>query len=487
MTRLLLSTCFLLLTYAASAQIPTDSIKAIIEREVAAKRSKSIVVGIVDANGRQFFSAGVKDDKSQQKPGKHTIYEIGSIGKLFTALAMAEMSLKNELNYNDPISTFLPKTVKTPTRNGKEISLLNLSANRSGLPRLQFNLDPKNLDDPWADYTTTQLYAYISSVELNRDINSKWQYSNIGFGLLGHILSLVAHKDYETLVKQKICAPLNMKNTVVSFSSKQYPDAATGHSEYGKPVSGWSWGLQTLAGSGSFHSTADDLLSFAAANAGLLKTDLWPAMELTHINQGKKDGNDGFVTMGWTIMDEDHQQILWKDGGTFGSRSFIGIDKKNKYGIVILSNTDNPVTDIGLHILDPTSPVKPYQYKWDLLDTLYSTIRLKGVDTGIALYQQLKKESKAGFIFDPMQLNHLGNQLRKEKRIKEAIAILELNKSEYPQIPTVYESLAELYKRNGNKKLAITYFEKLVEMDPQNPRWTYLLSKLNTKKQYSVK
>ena len=123
-------------------------------------------------------------------------------------------------------------------------------------------------------------------------------------------------------------------------------------------------------------------------------------MELKHINQGKKDGNDGFVTMGWTILSEDNQQILWKDGGTFGCRSFIGIDKKNKYGIVILSNTDNPVTDIGLHILDSTSDVKPYQYKWDLLDTLHSTIRLKGVDAGIALYQQIKKENKANFVFE---------------------------------------------------------------------------------------
>ncbi len=482
MKKSILSTCLLLLAFSITAQISKDSIIAIIEREVANKRSKSIIVGIVDINGRQIFSAGVKDDKNQQKPDGNTVYEIGSIGKLFTALAMAEMSLKNELNYNDPIATFLPKTVKTPTRNGKEISLLNLSTNRSGLPRLQFNLDPKSLDDPWADYTVSQLYEYVSSVELNRDINSKWQYSNIGYGLLGHILSLVAHKDYETLVKQKICAPLKMKNTFVTFSSKQYPNIATGYSEYGKQVNGWSWGNQTLAGSGSLRSTANDLLNFAAANVGLYETDLSKAIELTHINQGKKDGNDGFVTMGWTIMSEDNQQILWKDGGTFGCRSFIGIDKKNKYGIVILSNTDNPVTDIGLHILDSSNDVKPYQYKWNLLDTLHSTIRLKGITEAIALYHQIKMENKAGFIFDPMQLNHLGNELRKANKINEAIKIFELNISEYPKIPNVYESLGELYKRNGNKKLAIPYFEKLVAMEPQNTHWSFILNKLQPQK-----
>lgn len=482
MKKILILICFFIHTYNVSAQISYDSVIAIITREVANKRSKSIIVGIVDINGRNIFSVGIKNDKDQQKPDGNTIYEIGSIGKLFTALTMAEMSLKSELDYNDPISKYLPKTVKIPKRNGKEISLLNLSTNRSGLPRMQYNLDPLNLDDPWADYTITQLYEYISSVELNRDINSKWQYSNIGFGLLGHILSLVAQKNYETLVKQKICIPLNMNNTLISFSSKQYPNAATGYSEYGKPVSGWSWGEQTLAGSGSLRTNVNDLLNFAAANIGLTKTDLLSAMELTHINQGKKDGNDGFVSMGWTIMSEDNQQILWKDGGTFGCRSFIGIDKKNKYGIVILSNTDNPVTDIGLHILDSTIDVKPYQYKWNLLDTLYSKILSKGVDAGIVLYQQIKNEKQSGYIFDPMQLNHLGNELRKQNKIDESIKIFELNKTEYPSIPNVYESLAEIYKRNGNSKLAIINFAKLVEMEPQNPRWIYLLNKLKTQK-----
>lgn len=482
MKKLTLTAYLFILASNISAQISIDSIKTIIQKEVANKRSKSIVIGIVDINGRQIFSAGVKGDNNRQKPDGNTVYEIGSIGKLFTALAMAEMSLKNELNYNDPISKFLPKTVKTPIKNGKEISLLNLSTNRSGLPRLQFNLDPKNLDDPWADYTPDQLYEYVSSVELNRDINSKWQYSNIGYGLLGHILSLVAHKDYESLVKQKICMPLKMKNTFVTFSSKQYPNAATGYSEYGKQVDGWSWGNQTLAGSGSLRSTVNDLLNFASANIGLLKTDLLNAMELTHINQGKKDGNDGFVTMGWTIMSEDNQQILWKDGGTFGCRSFIGIDKKKKYGIVILSNSDNPVTDIGLHILDSTNEVNPYQYKWNLLDTLNSTIRFKGVTEAISLYHQIKKENKKEFIFDPLQLKNLGNELRKENKINEAVRIFELNASEYPKIPSVYESLGELYKRNGNKKLAITYFEKLVVLEPQNPRWSFILNKLQAQK-----
>ncbi|MBI3259181.1 MAG: serine hydrolase [Ignavibacteriae bacterium] len=138
------ATLFIITTYSVFGQAPIDSIKAIIKQEVANKRSKSIIVGIVDSTGRQIISAGVMSDKNPIHPDENTIYEIGSITKTFTGLLLAEMSFKKELNYNDPISKFLPKTVKTPVRNGKEITLLNLAVNRSGLPRKPFNLDPKN-------------------------------------------------------------------------------------------------------------------------------------------------------------------------------------------------------------------------------------------------------------------------------------------------------------------------------------------------------
>ena len=136
----------LIATNIAFGQIPIDSIKAIIKQEVANKRSKSIIVGIVNSNGRQIFAEGKISDSDPRLPDSNTIYEIGSITKVFTSLLLADMSLKQQLNLDDPISKFLPKRVKTPTRNGKEISLLSLSTHRSGMPRFPYNVDPKDLD-----------------------------------------------------------------------------------------------------------------------------------------------------------------------------------------------------------------------------------------------------------------------------------------------------------------------------------------------------
>jgi D-alanyl-D-alanine-carboxypeptidase/D-alanyl-D-alanine-endopeptidase len=464
----------LIATNGVFGQIPIDSIKAIIKQEVANKRSKSIIVGIVNSNGRQIFAEGKLSDGDPRLPDSNTIYEIGSITKVFTSLLLADMSLKQQLNLDDPISKFLPIKVKTPTRNGKQISLLSLSTHRSGMPRFPYNVDPRDLDKPYIDYTTNKLYQYVSNFEPPYDIDSKWRYSNVGYGLLGNILSLVAKKDFEDLVTGSICKPLNMNNTTILLTAIQKSNLAVGHAETGTPVG--LTDLGAIDAGGALRSTVTDLLTFAEANVGLIKSSLLPAMELTHVRRAKKDGDDTYTTMGWTLTNDG--DLLFKDGGMPGYCSFLGIDKKNKIGIVVLSNSNNSVSDIGWHILDATHKIHPYRYPWALLDTLRATARMKGIDSAIALYQQFKSSNNTSVIFNENQLNYLGNELRKDKKIKEALKVFELNSKEYSNSTLAYESLGETYRRNNNKEKAIKCFEKAFELDPQNPHWTYILNKL---------
>jgi len=460
-----------------TGQIPVDSIRAIIKKEVAARRGKSIIVGIVDSTGnRQIIAEGIISDNDPRKPDGNTVYEIGSITKVFTSLLLADMSLNHQLNINDPISKYLPKNVKVPLSNGKEISLLSLSTHRSGMPRFPYNVDPKNIDEPYADYTADKLYEYISNFQ-PPDIDTIWRYSNVGYGLLGLILEKIAQKNYETLVTQKICTPLNMSNTVISMNAQQTSNAAVGHAETGTDV-GFT-DLGAISAGGALRSTINDLLTFAEANLGLIWTDLFPAMLLTHILRAKKDGNDTYTTMGWTLSNDNGRYLLFKDGGMPGFRSFLGIDKINKIGVVVLCNSNNSVTDIGLHILDSNRMVEPYQYPWALLDTMRATIQTAGVSAAVNLYSRLKTLKNTGFIFNEMQLNYLGNELRKDKKISDAISIYELNAKEYPQSTLVYESLAETYKRNNNKGKAKEYFEQARALDQQNPHFTYILERLD--------
>jgi serine-type D-Ala-D-Ala carboxypeptidase/endopeptidase len=477
MQKSLLLILFFITNNIVTGQIPVDRIRSIIKREVDARRGKSIIVGIVDSTGnRQIFAEGIISDSNPRRPDGNTLYEIGSITKVFTSLLLADMSLKHQLNIHDPISKYLPQNVKVPLWNGKEISLLSLSTHRSGMPRFPYNVDAKNIDEPYADYTADKLYEYVSTFK-PPDIDTIWRYSNVGYGLLGLILERIAQKNYETLVTQRVCRPLNMSNTVITMNAQQASNAAVGHAETGTSV-GFT-NLGAISAGGALRSSINDLLTFAEANLGLIQTDLFPAMQLTHILRAKKDGNDTYTTMGWTLANDNGSYLLFKDGGMPGFRSFLGIDKIKKIGVVVLSNSDNPVTDIGRYILDSNRMVEPYQYPWALLDTMRATIQTKGVNAAVDLYSKLKNLKNSGFIFNEAQLNYLGNELRKDKKIKDAIKIYELNAKEFPKSASVYESLAETYKRNNNKRKAKEYFEKARALDPQNPHFTYVIEKLD--------
>ncbi len=126
----------LFITLQVNAQSTVDSLKYIIEREVTNRRSISITAGVIEANNKKVISSGKVDKSKKAIPDGNTVYEIGSITKLFTSLLLADMVVKKQINLDDPISKFLPATVKAPARDGKEITLRSLATHKSGLPDL---------------------------------------------------------------------------------------------------------------------------------------------------------------------------------------------------------------------------------------------------------------------------------------------------------------------------------------------------------------
>jgi CubicO group peptidase (beta-lactamase class C family) len=298
---------------------------------------------------------GRLNQESDHKPDGDTVFEIGSVTKVFTAILLADMVERGELKLDDPISKFLSQSTKVPTRNGKEITLLDLATHTSGLPRMPNNFAPKDSSNPYVDYTVDQMYAFLSNHTLSRDIGAKYEYSNYGAGLLGHILALKAGMDYETLVKTRICDPLKMNSTRIQLSPELRARLATGHDGDLKAVANWD--LPTLAGAGALRSTVNDLLKFLAANLGFTKTDLLPALEKTHLARHNAGAPGVEVGLGWHIYNKHGTQIVWHNGGTGGYHSFIGFDKKKRLGVAVLSNSTHDIDDIGLHLLESNYPL----------------------------------------------------------------------------------------------------------------------------------
>jgi D-alanyl-D-alanine-carboxypeptidase/D-alanyl-D-alanine-endopeptidase len=344
----------------APSPIPSDSeIRGILSQRVDEfHQSVGIVVGMISPDGRKVVSYGALENGAPRPLDGDTVFEIGSVTKVFTSLLLSDMVRQGQVALTDPVSRYLPATVKVPQRNGKQITLQDLATHTSGLPRLPGNLKPKDLANPYADYSVAALYEFLSSYELTRDIGSQYEYSNLGGGLLGHVLALRAGMDYEALVRSRITGPLDMKSTAIALSPEMKARLAVGHDNKMRPVANWD--LPTLAGAGALRSTTNDMLTFVAANLGYIKTPLTPAMGAM-LDVRRPSGRPGLeIALAWHILSTPPATtIVWHNGGTGGYRSFIGYAPQTRLGVVVLANAETMagVDDIGLHLLNPKAPL----------------------------------------------------------------------------------------------------------------------------------
>ena len=337
--------------------LPSDAAAlAIIKQRVDEKRSTGIVVGLVDASGATRIVAYGSPGPGQPALDGDSVFEIGSITKVFTGTVLASLVQDNTVSLDDPVQKFLPATVKMPTRNGKVITLGSLSSQNSGLPRMPSNFAPKDPANPYADYSVEQLYAFLSGYELPRDPGEQFEYSNLGVGLLGHVLSLATGKSYEQLVRERVLTPLGMTHTAIVFTPWMKQHLALGHNERGVVVSNWD--LTTLAGAGAIRSTMNDMLLFAAANLNTEGGPLGRAMALAQKERAPAGGNG--IGLNWIIRKSATDPIVWHNGGTAGYRSFLGLVPSQRIAVVVLTNTGGAgADDIGLHLLDPSLPLAP--------------------------------------------------------------------------------------------------------------------------------
>lgn len=332
-----------------------DSIGIAAIREILAKRvdqqrqAVGMVVGILEPNGRRVVNYGKLRGDGRDVDGD-TIFEIGSVTKVFTALLLADSVQRGELALEDAAGSYLPEHVRLPERNGKAITLRDLATHRSGLPAMPGNMK----FGPEARYSVEDLYAFLSGYALPRDPGSEFEYSNLGAGLLGHILARRAGMELGKLVQSRITGPLGMRDTGIALTDVA-ERMATGHSAMLQPVPGLE--LLTLAGAGALRSSANDMLTLLEAFLGYADSPLASAMRA--MLEVRRPAGQMEIGLGWMIRTADGREIVWHNGGTAGFRSFLGYDPQARAGFVVLANasTGTGVDDIGFHLLNPAFPL----------------------------------------------------------------------------------------------------------------------------------
>jgi CubicO group peptidase (beta-lactamase class C family) len=330
-----------------------DIRRLLVERVDEGCLSVGMVVGVSDGKSHRIVAHGCRRAGEAAAVNEQTLFEIGSITKLFTALLLSEMTISGEVAMDEPVAALLPAGTHVPVRDGKAITLRDLASHYSGLPRVATNGDkPDRPGGPYAAYSAERLYAFLASHELIRTPGDSFDYSNVGVGLLGHALVLRAGaRDYESLVRARILDPLGMNDTVIAIPSRLAGNIASGHDDSLEPTSDWTF--DALAGTGALRSTMADLLRFADAvcdpgspMASIIRPLMVP----------RDQGGLGLAT-----LHLDGVVALSKPGGTGGARGFIKSIPDWKRSVAVLSNASiDAVVDLGAHVLNPSRDLIAY-------------------------------------------------------------------------------------------------------------------------------
>jgi CubicO group peptidase (beta-lactamase class C family) len=310
----------------------------------------ALALGVLQKDRRYVQGYGRRSSSDNVPPDGQTLFEIGSVTKVFTALAMARLVEDGSWSLEDSLGQRLALGWSEEQVAG--ITLRHLATHSSGLPRLPAALmdGSISLANPYLNYHPADLYQDLTRVRLDFPPGKKSTYSNYGFGLLGHLLEVEAGRPYAAIIADDICRPLGLRDTTVQLTPEQQDRLVRGHNLQGEVG---NWDFDAIAGAGALRSTVQDMLLFLEANLRPDATPLAPVLE--RAQQVHFTGWTSHVGLGWQISETIEGPVVhWHNGGTHGYRSFIGFDRANQVAVALLSNTgdvDESLDAIGFEIL----------------------------------------------------------------------------------------------------------------------------------------
>ena len=377
---------------SVSQPLPSDSElqEILADRIDVQHQSVGMIVAITGPNGRRIVPFGRLNEAGSGKLSGDTVFEIGSVTKIFTALLLEDMVQRGEVSLNDPVVNYLPPNVKVPERNGRSITLLDLATQTSGLPFFPTDIplnDPPAAERAVAAYPTSKVYDFLSQYQLTRDIGSKWEYSNLGFALLGNALARRAGRDYASLVKERITDPLGMKSTSITLSPEMHSRLATGYDVNLKPAP--EIDMPAFVAAGCLHSTANDLLTLLEAFMNYRTSPLAPAMQ--EMSAPLRPGPGFQQALGWWIMSFGTADpgFVFHGGQTPGFSSAIAFDPRTRTGVVVLSNDTRDDGGLAWHLMRPNFPLADSASQKALQDEAHReiTVAPKTLDLNTGRYR----------------------------------------------------------------------------------------------------
>ena len=330
------------------AETLQQRVQKVAQTYVQSQSMVGVSIAVIDGDDSATVHQG-RTSEIGPPPNDATLYEIGSISKVFTGILLADAVNRGQIRLNQNASELLPTGVTMPRWQDRPITVLDVATHRSGLPRLADNMPSLHTANPYGDYTSALAYEFLNSHSLRRAPGTKYEYSNLAFGLLGHWIGSKAGKSYDELLQQRLTKPLGMPDTRVTLNPAQTARLATPYDAQKQPTSNWDFA--DMPGAGGIRSSIVDMSQFAKMQLRVPQNEIGEAIELAW--QKHHLGNNGDVSMGlgWHLMGDNSTRS--HNGQTGGYHSIILIDRKTESAVVVLANTAADAVDaLAIELLE---------------------------------------------------------------------------------------------------------------------------------------
>ncbi|HEY2581250.1 MAG TPA: serine hydrolase domain-containing protein [Mucilaginibacter sp.] len=456
---------------------------------------------LVASKGQVVYksSHGYADVAGKILNSDSSAFQLASVSKTFTAVAILQLKEKGRLKLDDAVIKYLSDF---PFNN---ITIRHLLSHTSGLTDFQVFEGPHRTD-------TNKIFSnadIIPAIKNDKQAmlfkpGEKWSYSNIGFGLLAMIVEKISGMPFQNYLAKYIFKLANMNHTYITTPllviadknrTKNYDFLSYEPSRLKRVDSMPKYKipyiiLRGTMGNGNIISTTEDMLRFDQTlySSKLLKpSTLKEAFTPTKLNDGKyalwgRKNTSAYYGLGWMILcDSTHGKIVFHSGGMPGAVTVFLRNITNNQTVIVLDNVlHRGVIATGVNIMYLLNEERIHPDKISIAKIYAIALFEKGPDYAAMRFNELKTDT-AHYFMNEDELNELALHMLFDGHHTEALEGLKLNTILYPDSWNVYDSYAEALAMVGKKEEAIVMYKKSIKMNPDNGGGKNALKRLEAK------
>ena len=331
------------------------------DTEIKWSETPGMVIGVKYQDSVFYYGYGTTSKEVDNVPNENTIFEIGGLTKSFTASLVSLLVNEGQMQYEQTLNTYLPSELQNEEL--AKLTIDQLVTHTSKLPRMPMEFGVKELEDnnPYAHYTKQDLMEFYKEyipIEMKKKKRKKkknkdnYAYSHLNYALLESAIEVSQRQKFEKILAEKILNPIGLNDTRVELSEEQKDRLAIGYTTSGKSTPPWKF--KSFQASEGLKSTAKDLIKFAEIHMGNDNSKLTTAFVQTHLGQ-KETGLNKRVksSRGWHVIttNKKHDDIVAHTGNTNGYRAYLAFVKESNTAVVILTNSEHNLHNLGYLIL----------------------------------------------------------------------------------------------------------------------------------------